>query len=77
MRAAELEERAEQALALTRSAGADGAWASATRSRGVEVDVRDGAIEKLGPPAEIFAAAARRAADAQPSVVAGQILPRI
>ena len=39
--------------------------------------LRDGAIEKLGPPAEIFAAAARRAADAQPSVVAGQILPRI
>lgn len=38
--------------------------------------LRDGTIEKLGPPAEIFAAAARRAADAQPSVVAGQILPR-
>lgn len=47
MRAAELEERAEQALALARSAGADGAWASATRSRGVEVEVRDGAIEKV------------------------------
>jgi PrtD family type I secretion system ABC transporter len=38
--------------------------------------LRDGAIEKLGPPAEIFAAAARRTADGQPSVVAGQILPR-
>ena len=38
--------------------------------------LREGTIEKLGPPAEIFASAARRAPDAQPSVVAGQILPR-
>jgi PrtD family type I secretion system ABC transporter len=38
--------------------------------------LRDGTIEKLGPPSEIFAAAARRTADGQPSVVAGQILPR-
>jgi ABC-type protease/lipase transport system fused ATPase/permease subunit len=38
--------------------------------------LRDGAIEKLGPPAEIFASAVRRAPEAQPSVVAGQILPR-
>jgi len=38
--------------------------------------LRDGMIEKLGPPAEIFAPAARRAPDAQPSVIAGQISPR-
>ncbi len=38
--------------------------------------LREGVIEKLGPPAEIFASAARRAPEAQPSVVAGQILPR-
>jgi hypothetical protein len=38
--------------------------------------LREGTIEKLGPPAEIFASAARRAPDAQPSVIAGQILPR-
>jgi PrtD family type I secretion system ABC transporter len=38
--------------------------------------LRDGAIEKLGPPAEILAPPARRAPEAQPSVVAGQILPR-
>ena len=38
--------------------------------------LRDGTIEKLGPPAEIFASVARRAPDTQSSVVAGQILPR-
>lgn len=38
--------------------------------------LRDGAIEKLGPPAKIFASSVRRAPEAQPSVVAGQILPR-
>lgn len=38
--------------------------------------LRDGMIEKLAPPAEIFAAAARRTAETQPPVVAGQIHPR-
>lgn len=38
--------------------------------------LRDGVIEKLAPPAEIFASVARRSADGQPSVVAGQIMPR-
>lgn len=38
--------------------------------------LRDGTIEKLGSPAEVFASVARRTSDAQPSVVAGQILPR-
>lgn len=38
--------------------------------------LREGVIEKLGPPSEIFASASRRAPDAQPSVIAGQILPR-
>lgn len=47
MRAAELEERAEEALELARRAGADGAWASAAQSRGVEVEVRDGKLEKV------------------------------
>src|SRR5690606_34280983 len=44
---AELEERVAHALELARSSGADDAWASASRSRGVEVRVRDGAIEKV------------------------------
>jgi len=38
--------------------------------------LRDGTIDKLGPPAEMFASAARRTHEAQPSVIAGQILPR-
>jgi len=38
--------------------------------------LREGVIEKLGPPAEIFASAPRRVPEAQPSVIAGQILPR-
>jgi len=38
--------------------------------------LREGVIEKLGPPSEIFASASRRAPDAQSSVIAGQILPR-
>jgi len=38
--------------------------------------LRDGTIDKLGPPAEIFASAARRTPESQPSVIAGQILPR-
>lgn len=45
--ARELEERTERALELARAAGADDAWASAARSHGVEVEVRDGAIEKV------------------------------
>lgn len=44
---AELEERVAHALELARASGADDAWASASRSRGVEVHVRDGAIEKV------------------------------
>ncbi len=44
---AELRERAAAALELARRAGADDAWASASRSRSVQVEVRDGAIEKL------------------------------
>ncbi|MCZ7684575.1 MAG: TldD/PmbA family protein [Sandaracinaceae bacterium] len=44
---AELRERAAHALELARRAGASDAWASASRSRGVEVEVRDGQIEKL------------------------------
>lgn len=44
---AELRERAAHALELARRSGADDAWASASRSRSVEVEVRDGQIEKL------------------------------
>ncbi|MCA9604177.1 MAG: TldD/PmbA family protein [Myxococcales bacterium] len=43
----ELTDRATQAIELARRAGADDAFASADRSRGVEVQVRDGEIEKL------------------------------
>jgi len=43
----ELRERAEAAIAMARAAGADDVFASATRSRGVEVQVRDHEIEKL------------------------------
>jgi len=38
--------------------------------------LRDGMIEKFGPPAEIFSSAVRRPPDVQPSVIAGQISPR-
>lgn len=44
---AELEARTAHALELARAEGADDAWASAARSRSVEVEVRDGEIEKL------------------------------
>ena len=44
---AELDTRVAHALELARESGADDAWASASRSRGVEVHVRDGAIEKV------------------------------
>ncbi len=43
----ELTERAAQAIELARRAGADEVFASADRSRDVEVQVRDGEIEKL------------------------------
>ncbi len=43
----ELRERAEAAIAMARGVGADDVFASATRSRSVEVQVRDGEIEKL------------------------------
>ncbi|HEY8429890.1 MAG TPA: TldD/PmbA family protein [Sandaracinaceae bacterium] len=44
---AELVERASRALELARRAGASDAWASAARSRSVDVQVRDGQVEKL------------------------------
>lgn len=44
---AELRERAAQALEAARRAGADDAWATASRSRGAEVEVRDGRVEKV------------------------------
>lgn len=43
----ELEERAGAAIEMARRAGAQDAFASARRSRGVEVEVRDGEVEKL------------------------------
>jgi PmbA protein len=43
---AELGERAAQALEVAKRAGADDAWATASRSRGAEVEVRDGRVEK-------------------------------
>jgi len=43
----ELEARAGDAIEMARAAGADDAWASASRSNGVEVEVRDGQVEKL------------------------------
>lgn len=43
----ELSQRAGDAIEMARAAGANDAFASATRSRGVQVEVRDGAIEKL------------------------------
>lgn len=43
----ELAQRAGDSVEMARAAGANDAFASATRSRGVEVEVRDGEIEKL------------------------------
>ncbi len=43
----ELYRRAEQAAALAREAGAGEAWASASRRRSVELEYRDGRIEKV------------------------------
>jgi ABC-type protease/lipase transport system fused ATPase/permease subunit len=38
--------------------------------------LQDGVIEKLGPPSEVLARLAQRAAEGQPGVVAGQIQPK-
>ncbi len=43
----ELQRRVADAIQMAREAGADDVFASATRSRGVEVEVRDGEVEKL------------------------------
>jgi PmbA protein len=43
----ELAARAGDAVQMAREAGASDAWASASRGRSVEVEVRDGAVEKL------------------------------
>jgi len=43
----ELTERAGDAVQMAREAGASDAWASASRGRNVEVEVRDGEVEKL------------------------------
>ena len=43
----ELLDRARQAVADARAAGATGAWAQATRSRKSELSVRDGAVETV------------------------------
>jgi PmbA protein len=44
---AELQSRAAQAVELARSAGANDAWATATQSRDVEFNYRDGSLEKV------------------------------
>jgi PmbA protein len=44
---ADLQKRAEQAVAMLTSAGADDAWATAAQSRDVEFNYRDGALEKV------------------------------
>ncbi len=44
---AELQERAAQAVAMAQSAGADEAWATASKSRDVEFQFRDGSLEKV------------------------------
>jgi PmbA protein len=44
---AELQSRAAQAVEMATSAGADDAWASATKSRDVEFQFRDGSLEKV------------------------------
>lgn len=46
-RMSELAARAADAIDMAQTAGADDAWASASRGRGVEVALRDGTIEKL------------------------------
>lgn len=43
----ELQTRADEAVALATSAGAQGVWATATRSREVEFTGRDGSLEKV------------------------------
>ena len=43
----ELISRAAQAVELTRQAGADDVWATATQNRDVEFNYRDGALEKV------------------------------
>lgn len=43
----ELTEHAQRAVQMAREAGASDAWASASRGRSVEVEVRDGEVEKL------------------------------
>jgi len=44
---ADLENRAAQAIELTRKAGADHVWATASQGRDVEFEYRDGALEKV------------------------------
>ncbi|MDP6992772.1 MAG: hypothetical protein QGF87_00330, partial [Woeseiaceae bacterium] len=44
---ADLQNRAEQAVEMLRSAGADDAWATAAHSRDVEFNYRDGALEQV------------------------------
>ncbi|MEM6929943.1 MAG: DNA gyrase modulator, partial [Myxococcota bacterium] len=45
--AAELAERAEQALQMALDAGAADVWASTSRRRSVEMEMRDGTLEKV------------------------------
>ena len=44
---AELQSRAAQAVEMAKNAGADEAWATATQSRDVEFNFRDGSLEKV------------------------------
>jgi len=44
---AELQSRAAQAVEMAKGAGADEAWATATQSRDVEFNFRDGSLEKV------------------------------
>ena len=44
---ADLQMRAEQAVEMLKSAGADDAWATAAQSRDVEFNYRDGGLEKV------------------------------
>jgi PmbA protein len=44
---AELQERAAQAVTMAQDAGADEAWATASKSRDVEFQFRDGSLEKV------------------------------
>lgn len=44
---AELQNRAAQAVAMAQDAGADEAWATASKSRDVEFQFRDGSLEKV------------------------------